>query len=253
MNRPFLLAHLSDPHIGAEWASGHDPIAGLRAAVEGVAAMRPSADALLISGDLADNATDAEYELVRDICAVLDVPVHVLPGNHDDREALRRHFDVPGANGEPIQYSLQLGPLRLVVLDSTRPGEIPGELDNARLDWLDRELALAPDNPTLLALHHPPLLTGMPAWDEIGLAASSQRALAEIVERHPQIRKIVSGHVHRAIAGSISDRPVLSVPSTYVQASLRFDSSEIEFASHPAAFTVHTIVNGDIVSTLQPV
>ena len=36
--RPFLLAQLSDPHIGAEWADG-DPVAGLAAAVESVRSM----------------------------------------------------------------------------------------------------------------------------------------------------------------------------------------------------------------------
>jgi 3',5'-cyclic AMP phosphodiesterase CpdA len=85
------------------------------------------------------------------------VPLYVLAGNHDDRGALHRHFGVPGADGEPVQYSADLGPLRLVVLDTTRPGEDAGELDAERLGWLDRELAAAPDLPTLLAMHHPPL------------------------------------------------------------------------------------------------
>src|SRR3954452_15927845 len=164
MPRPFLLAQLSDPHIGAEWAD-RDPVAGLAAAVESVRSMRPRPDAVLVSGDLSDNATDAEYEQVRDLLTPLHAPLYVLAGNHDDRRALRRHFGVAGTDGEPVQYSGDLGPLRLVLLDTPRPGEAPGALDAERLDWLDAELAAAPKVPTLLAMHHPPLLPGVPAWD----------------------------------------------------------------------------------------
>src|ERR687888_1749071 len=144
MSGPFLLAQLSDPHIGAEWADG-DPVARFAAAVESVRTAAPQPDAVLVSGDLADNATDAEYEQVRELLAPLRAPLYVLPGNHDDRRALHRHFGVPGADGEPVQYSVALGPLRLVVLDTTRPGEIAGALDADRLDWLDAELAAAPE------------------------------------------------------------------------------------------------------------
>src|SRR3954454_24521303 len=136
MSQPFVLAQLSDPHIGAECADGA-PVAGLAAAVESVRSMRRQPDAVLVSGDLADNATDAEYEQVRDLLAPLQAPLYVLPGNHDDRHALHRHFGGPGADGDPVQYSSDLGPLRLVVLDPTRPGEDPGALDAARLSWLE--------------------------------------------------------------------------------------------------------------------
>src|SRR5919201_387820 len=171
MAKPFLLVQLSDPHIGATWGIG-DPVAGLTAAVEAVRRLRGDPDAVLLSGDLADNAADGEYEFVREALAQLGAPVYVVAGNHDDRDRLRRHFDVPGPPGAPVQYAVDVGPLRLVVRDSTRPGEDPGELDAARLAWLDAELAAVPHRLTLLALHHPPLSTGIAAWDELGLPAA---------------------------------------------------------------------------------
>ncbi len=160
MAKPFLLVQLSDPHIGATWGDG-DPVAGLVSAVESVRRLPDAPDAVLMSGDLAENAADGEYEIVRELLAQLGPPVNVLPGNHDDRDTLRRHFDLPGAMGTPVQYAVDLGPLRLVVLDSTRPGEDWGELDADRLSWLDAELAGAPDRMTLIALHHPPVSTGI--------------------------------------------------------------------------------------------
>lgn len=208
---------------------------------------------MLVSGDLADNAAAAEYEQVLELLAPLGAPLYVLPGNHDDRRALHRHFGVPGADGEPVQYAVELGPLRLLVLDTTIPEEDRGALDADRLAWLDETLTAAPEVPTLLAMHHPPISTGIPAWDEIGLADADRRGLAEVVGRHRQVRRLVSGHVHRAITGEVAGRSALTVPSTYVQARLNFEMEQVELAHEPAGFAVHALVDGELISHVQPV
>jgi len=239
--RPFVLAHLSDPHIGADWAGG-DPAAGLAATVEAIRAMPSQPDAVLVSGDLADHATDAEYEQVRELLAPLQAPLHVLPGNHDDGGAIQRHF------GVPARYSVDLGPLRLVALDSTIPGDDAGALDGERLEWLDAELAAAPEQPTMLAMHHPPLVTGVRGWDDFGLPIADRRALAGVIERHPQVRRLVAGHVHRTITAELAGRPVVTVPSTYVQARPDFGSGEIEFVAEPPGYALHVVLDGELIS-----
>jgi len=246
MAAPFLLVQLSDPHIGARWAGG-DPVASLIAAVDAVRALPQSPDAVLVSGDLADNAADAEYERVRELLAPLAVPIHVLPGNHDDRDAIQRHFGVPG------EYAVDLGPLRLVALDTTVPGEDGGRLDEVRLAWLDEQLAAEPEKSTLVAMHHPPLATGIPAQDEIGLPAADRHALGAIVARHPQVSRLVGGHFHRVIVAELGGRAVLSVPSTYVQAGLDFRAGPVELGPDPAGFVVHALVDGELISHVQPV
>ena len=252
MTRPFLLAQLSDPHIGADWAEA-DSVAGLAAAVASVRNIRPQPDAVLVSGDLAEHATDSEYDQVRELLAPLAAPLYVLAGNHDDRRALHRHFGVPGAAGEPVQYSVDLGPMRLVVLDTTRTGEVRGALDGNRLDWLDAELAAAPELPTLVAMHHPPLATGVRAWDELGLPLADRQALGAVVARHRQVRRLVSGHVHRMVTAELGGRPVLTVPSTYVQGRLDFLSTQDELSDDPAGFALHAVVDGELISHVQPV
>jgi 3',5'-cyclic AMP phosphodiesterase CpdA len=253
VSRPsFLLTQLSDPHIGATWA-GEGSVEGLAAAVASVGEIRPQPDAVLMTGDLADHAADEEYDLLRELLAPLGAPVYVVPGNHDNRGALRRNFDVPGGDSEPVQYAVDLGPLRLVALDTTIPGEDPGALDGGRVEWLDSELSTAPDQLTLVAMHHPPIVTGIPAWDEIGLHDADRQALAEVIERHPQVRRLVAGHVHRAIGGELAGRGVLVVPSTYVQARLNFAMQELELSADPAGFAVHAVVDGELVSHVQSV
>jgi 3',5'-cyclic AMP phosphodiesterase CpdA len=250
MKRPFLLVQLTDPHVGADWGDG-DPVAMLAAAVEAVRAVEPNPDAVLVSGDLADHGGDDEYEQVRELLAPLEAPLYALPGNHDDRAALRRQFGVPGADDEPVQYAADLGPLRLVVLDSTRAGEDRGELDADRLAWLEATLAAAPGTPTLLALHHPPFATGILGFDKVGLPASDRRALGKVIEAHPQVRRIVAGHMHRTMSAELGGRSVLAVPSTYVQAQLDFGAEEIELSADPSGFAVHAFTDGELVSHVQ--
>ena len=238
--------------MGAEWFDDQS-VARLAAAVESLRAVRPQPDALLVSGDIADHATDEEYELVRELLAPLEAPLYVLPGNHDDRRALHRHFGVPGGDGEPVRYSVDLGPLRLVVLDTTLPGEDSGALEGEQLDWLDAELAAAPEQLTLIAMHHPPLIIGVPACDEIGLAASDRRALGDVIERHRQVRRIVAGHFHSTISGELAGRSVLVVPSTYVQMRLDFHVREIELTSEFPGFALHAVVDGELTSHVKAV
>jgi 3',5'-cyclic-AMP phosphodiesterase len=225
----------------------------LAAAVESLRAIRPRPDAVLLTGDIADHATNEEYEQVRELLAPLQAPLYVLPGNHDDRRALHRHFGVPGRDGEPIRYSGDFGPLRLVVLDTTLPGRDSGALEGDQLDWLDAELAVAPEQPTLIAMHHPPIVIGVPAWDEIGLLVSDRRALGDVITRHRQVRRVVCGHFHSTITGELAGRGVLVVPSTYVQTRLDFDAKEVELTSEHAGFAIHAVVDGELISHVQTV
>jgi Icc protein len=245
--RPFLLVQLSDPHIGADWGPG-ESVAKLAATVAAVRELEPSPDAVLITGDLADHAADAEYEQVRELVSRIEAPLYVLPGNHDDRAGLRGQFAVPGSGAGLVQYAVDLGPLRLLVLDTVRPGEDGGELDAERLAWLQATLAEAPETPAVVALHHPPLTTGIAAIDEIGLLPADQRALGDIVAGHPQVRRIVAGHLHLPIGAELRQRSILVAPSTYVQAELDFGADEIRLSAEPPGFAVHAWLDGELVS-----
>ena len=249
--RAFLLIQISDLHIGAEWPAG-DPERTLAAAVEAVNRFPTPADAVLVSGDLTEHGGDREYAIARGLLSRLRAPFHVIPGNHDERGALRRAFGLPGEGAEPIQYAVDLGPLRLLALDTLRPGGDAGELGRERLAWLEAELAREPERPALIALHHPPLEIGIEVWDEIGLGAADRRALERVVAASPQVLGLLSGHVHRALVGQLGGRPALAIPSVYQQARLDFGLEEIELCGDPPAFGVHTLVDGRLVSHVQP-
>jgi 3',5'-cyclic-AMP phosphodiesterase len=246
----FLLLQISDPHIGASW-DGADPDECLLRAVEAILALPDRPDALLVSGDLTDNGAPEEYQRVRELLAPLDLQPQVLPGNHDLRAPLREAFGLPGQGDEPVSHVVDLGPLRLVCLDSTIPGAEGGSLDGGRIDWLEATLAEDAATPTVVALHHPPLRTEIPTFERIGLAPESCAALAEVVARHPQVVRIVAGHVHRSIVAELAGRAVVTVPSTYLQAALDFTSPKLTMRADPPGFAIHTLRDGSLATHLQ--
>lgn len=252
MAAPFLLVQLSDFHVGAP-AGERDPRRCLREALDAVAALPDRPDALLASGDLSDDGSAASYAFVREELERLGLPYFVLPGNHDDRAALREAFGLAGEDDETIQYAADLGPLRLVTLDTVLPGSDRGELDDLRLTLLEFELASAPEQPTILAMHHPPLHTGIPPFDQICLDAGARAGLDAVLSRHPQVLRIVAGHVHRTVVGELAGRPVLTVPSTYVQARLDFTATDFGLNADPPGFAVHAFAENQIASHIQPI
>lgn len=247
MARPFLLLQLSDSHAGATWGEG-DPLAKTAATVEHIRRLPDRPDAVVITGDLADTGEPAEYEALGALLGSIGVPCYPLPGNHDDRGAMRAHFGLQGEGDEPISYSVEVGPLRLVILDSTKPGHDAGELDEVRLSWLDRELSAGPEQPTILAMHHPPLLTGAPAWDRIGVPENERRALGGVLERHSQVRVVIGGHLHRTIASRLGGRSVLAAPAIYESALPDFEAAELKLGGSAPSYVLHAVVDGQVTS-----
>lgn len=249
-----VLAQLSDPHVGA--ADG-DPERDLAAAVGALLALHRPPDAVLVSGDLAEHATAAEYAAVRTLLAALPMPVHVLAGNHDDRDELRAAFPPPAesprlAAGALQRYSVRCGDLRLVACDSTVPGRDGGCFDDERCDWLARALGADMRTPTIVALHHPPFPIGIPVLDRIGLPAADRRAMGALLERFPQVVRVVCGHVHLGVAGRAGRCGALACPSTWrPHPELDLEAQELTFVDGPAGFALHALCGGELASHVR--
>ncbi|MBS1676727.1 MAG: phosphodiesterase [Actinobacteria bacterium] len=251
MSRPFLLAQISDPHLGEPPIVGVKPKKALREVVAAIAALPNQVDAVLVSGDLAEHGAAAEYELAAELIGAIGAPIHVLPGNHDDRTTMRAAFGLPGTGDAPLDYAVDLGPLRLTIVDSTIPGKVRGGFEAAQLEWLDAELAGAPEQPTVVATHQPPLVTGIAEWDEFNLPAADRGALARVIERHPQVRAIVGGHLHRVAASSLAGRPVVAAPSTFVQARPNFETEKVKLRDRFRGFVLHALRDGELSTQVE--
>lgn len=222
-----LLAQLSDTHIcapGQRLDPRVDTAAMLADAVAAVQRLPLPPVGLLLSGDLVDDGSPAAYAHLRELLAPWPGPLWPMPGNHDERSALRQAFgDLPElrqtAAEDFIQYEVALPGLRLLALDSTVPGASHGALCTRRLAWLAAALARDATTPVLLALHHPPFQTHLPGMDRIALREGAPE-LAALVAQHPQVQRIVCGHLHRSVQRVWAGTLVQSAPSTAHQIAL---------------------------------
>ena len=243
---------LSDCHLGAIW--GERPARGLDAAITVASELLADpAAAVLVTGDIAHTGADEEYQQAYALFERLNAPIFAVPGNHDDRVRLRRYFRMPDTGRPDLSYAAELGGVRLVALDTQNPGRDGGRFDAERQRWLAATLAEDSNTPTLLAMHHPPLLTGVPAMDDIGLPTEDRHAFAEIVGRHPNVQLIAAGHVHRLITATIGGAALVAIPSTTLQIALDFVDRTLRLVSEPPAVAIHLLVDGRLVTHLVPV
>jgi 3',5'-cyclic AMP phosphodiesterase CpdA len=251
-----LIAQLSDPHIRLPGQKAYRVVATdafLPPAVAAVNAQDPRPDVVIISGDLTDFGRPAEYAHLKHMLDRLEMPYLLLPGNHDDRDALAQvfpdHAYLKGVDGH-VQYVVEDYPVRIVVLDTVVPGQSHGTLCERRLAWLADRLAEAPERPTVIAMHHPPFNTGIGHMDRIGLLQGAG-ALARIVGAHGNVERILCGHLHRSIqrrfAGTIAS--TCPSPAHQVALDLRADGPSA-FVMEPPAFLLHDWRDGGLVSHL---
>ena len=174
-----------------------------------VKAMRP--DLLLASGDLSEDGSRASYLALKGYFNPLDTPVLALPGNHDDAEMLAEFF--PGSPVDTIS-ALELGPWRIVRLNSCLPGKPEGLLSEKTLLDLEEFLALHNRGPIVIVLHHQPVAINSPWIDKYRLL--EPEAFLKLVDQHPNVKAVVWGHVHQQYEVDRNGTAMLGGPSSAV-------------------------------------
>jgi 3',5'-cyclic AMP phosphodiesterase CpdA len=244
----------SDPHVPADGFlfDRVDACARVQASIEMIAAAGCSPDVLVPSGDVADHGEAESYVRLRPVIdAALErfgATLLVAPGNHDDVALLREHLLGREPGGGPLDGVVRVGGLRLIGMDSTVPGEVHGELDDAQLEALADELAEPAADGTVLVVHHPPIWSTTPMSELVALRKPQR--LADVI-RGSDVRLVLSGHTHRVSAGTLAGIPVWISPSTGSHADVLARNG---FRGHAGGgFTrVDILDDGEIVATFVP-
>jgi Icc protein len=216
LTRPVRLLQLTDLHLFEDESReiyGVNTAESFRAALtKGLAEAPGPLDAILVTGDIAEDGQRATYERFRSIMSGLGVPVMCLPGNHEDLPTMCSVLDSP-----PLSCcsTTDLAGWRIVMLDSHLPGKDMGRLDDRELDRLDRELTAAAGRYVLVCLHHLPVPVGSPWLDAVGLQGADE--LHSLLGRHGNVRAVLSGHMHQAFDGHHGGIRMMSTPSTCAQ------------------------------------
>jgi Icc protein len=195
------ILQLADIHLRADGLEvyGEDPERRLGLVLGACARELGAVDLVVLTGDQSDDGKPESLERLNQILDGTGAPILAIPGNHDGPDVQRGTF----GDWTPVE----LGGWRVAGLDSSVPGEIHGAVDVAAveslLDGLD-------DRPTLLVVHHPPVPPTSHPWFRLENAA----CLLACLSVRPQVRAVLSGHVHCPFALWRGPAQLLGGPST---------------------------------------
>lgn len=260
-DQPLVIAQLTDIHIGFDRQAGEDELNAVRyrATLTALLEQPNRPDLLLLTGDLTDHG-DAE-SFARLVAPLRDLPFPSYPlvGNHDSREALLSSFPDCSGEGGFIHYAIERAGLLILCLDTVEPGRHGGAFCSRRAAWLAEKLAANPDKPTLVFMHHPPVVSGIDWMDPRG-SAQWIATFAAVVEGHGQIRAIHCGHLHRMLHTSFRGIPLGVTPSVAPAVSLdlrpvdpQYPDGRALILKEPPHYALHRWHGGALVTHYQPV
>ena len=211
---PLRVIQISDFHLKTQPGNrlwGVDVDASLNAVLARVQLKHPMPDLVLATGDLVGDDPDA-YHRVRDLMKPLGAPVYCLPGNHDFPAIMSRTLCEGPLRRE---RHVVVGGWQFILLDSSFPGTPDGHLGYGELALLDTVLVTHPDLYTVVCLHHNPV-PSRTAWLDT-MMVSNNETLFAILDRYPQVRAVVWGHIHAEFSDMRNSVRLLAAPATCVQ------------------------------------
>jgi 3',5'-cyclic AMP phosphodiesterase CpdA len=251
-----IVAHLSDPHLipGDRLLGGHiDTVARFRQCLERVEASGVPFDAVVVSGDLADQGELAAYDLFRElvdpVVERLGAALVLTGGNHDERGPLAR--GIYGVDGDAPQDRVTwVGGLRLIDVDTALPGYHHGSLSDDQFDWLASELASAAPVGTLLVMHHPPIVYRSSVMQLLDFDDPARLAATLA---GTDVRAILSGHLHVTTFGTLSGIPVLVAGGVSYVDDVGVPGEDLMAVDGPQSWSIVEVHPDQVVSTAVPV
>lgn len=251
------IIQLSDPHIVPEGELAYGQVetsAPLKSCVETINRILPNIgpiDMVIVTGDLTDYGTAEEYQRFRDIMEPLKIPYRVIPGNHDNVNVMRANFSdhewMPKSG--PINWTAEFTDLALIALDTNIADQDYGNLSDQSLSYLHDKLADLNNKSVIVAIHHPPILTGMKTMDKYNLRDSEK--LKGILSEFPGELKLVCGHMHRNITAFFGSVICQISPGTSHCVNMDFrEDAPHSLIREPGAFLLHEMRGGIMTHTI---
>lgn len=238
------LIHVSDLHLTVPGTliADRDPHEYCRLMIDDINRHHRDADLVVISGDLANDGEPEAYQALKSMLEKLTVPYRLMMGNHDDRTHFATYFPQLRSISGFVQSSDVIGDAQIICLDTLNEGHVAGKLCKTRLEWL--EATLNKDKDLYLFLHHPSFPIGVPALDEVRLLNSDH--LYAILAKHPRVKHIFAGHVHRPTSGIYNGICFSTIKGTCVQSALAFQGGFATNDEAPA-YAIYLTENGNSV------
>lgn len=253
-----LIAQVTDIHLGFE---PDNPTEFNRKRLDQVLkqlrATVPAPDMLIATGDLTEFGDADSYRRLTNAFAQLDCPVWPMVGNHDVRANFAQHFPkVPMPDGF-VQYEVDAGPLRLIMIDTLEDGRHGGAFCGARAAWLSARLDEDRTRPTVIVMHHPPVEVGIP-WMNTHPEEAWVGRFRDCVRGRTNIVSIICGHLHRPITTSWEGTTIAICPATSPQVALDMAPINPEqpdnrpmIIADPPAFALHWWNGSELITHFE--
>jgi len=225
------LIQITDCHLGplqSESLLGLNTDQSLEDVLQLIRENEPDFDLLLCTGDIASAGHLECYKRFSDIVRrYFSQPVGWLPGNHDSSDIMASSSLQSLAEARLMQQGNWL----IVLLDSSVPGQVYGQLAASELDFLDNMLSRHPDKHVIVSLHHQLVPVGS-AWIDQYIVRNADAFFA-VLDAHPHVKLVTWGHVHQEFTSRHKQIALYATPSTCVQ-----------FKPHCENFAVDTLMPG---------
>ena len=173
------IVHITDTHI---WHTR--PEANTRLLYTMYQASARDADVIILTGDLCEGGDMNSFRQVHSLLTNSDVPVFVLPGNHD-RDPVGSGYSNYMSFFGPDYYTANIGPNIFLVMANTHVAVV----NSTQVGWIERDMRASDAEIKILGLHYS--ISNLRYTDE-----SSANALMRICSEN-NVDIVLTGHTHR--------------------------------------------------------
>lgn len=246
----FVVAQISDLHVNGT-ADHRKRVDAVMDYLNGRCGGPRNIDALLVTGDIADEGLPEEYREAIEALGT-DIPMLLTLGNHDDRSAFNAVVHDSDGCSEPVNSALRLDGLLLLALDSSISGRSDGYLARGTLDWASAQIdEVGADTSVLVGFHHPALPIGIPFIDD--RCQLDPALLAEFITAHPNIVGTVAGHAHTPAVTTFAGRPHVIAPGVASTLNLPFEGVDVVNTVQRPGVAFHLIDEGKLTTHFRGV
>jgi Icc protein len=209
------IAQITDIHLTAhdgDTLQGVDTGESLRQVLGVISALSPRPSLIIASGDLVQTSNSRSYSRLKSIFCDMNIPVYVLPGNHDDPEMIKQHL---AGDRVKFQSKLDLNDWSIVFVDSTIKDKNHGDVSETEQALLEKNIGPALNKLVLVALHHP-TINSCPSFS---CRLDNKDKFIGYLKQQPSIKAVIAGHTHLAAEDIDADLAQYTTPSTFAKIS----------------------------------
>lgn len=224
--KPLTILQISDPHLYADTSRdllGINTEESFCAVVKQVLAEKCKPDILLLTGDLAQDGSEAAYLRIAATVKPFNCPVYWIPGNHDAPAVMQKVFAETHLRSEK---SIINGRWQIILLDTHKPGAVEGLLAAREYTHLQNCLQNNADLYVLLVLHHHVIPIACRWLDKLALEDAAQ--FLKIIKAFPNVKGVFCGHIHQVFEKTVDGIFYASVPSTCIQFTPKSDDFALD-------------------------